>query len=277
MSKKTTKILVTGAQGLLGKYLLESLKQNDFSVLAYDKIEFNITDYDSILSIFKKERPTHVINCAAYTNVDKAEIEKELCYKVNFQGVVNLVAVINQIGAELIQISTDFVFDGTSSDGLYSTNDKKNTLNYYGFTKSLAEDYIIENALNRKIIRTSWLFGDSDNNFVNRIIKMSEEGMTIQVTDQQIGVPTYAKDLSDNIMKIIYSDGGIYHITNSGQGTRYDYANNILMLTTRGQITVNNDTKGSVLRPKKVILVDNSMLAIRHWKEALAEYLFTYK
>lgn len=277
MSKKTTKILVTGAQGLLGKYLLESLKQNDFSVLAYDKIEFNITDYDSILSIFKKERPTHVINCAAYTNVDKAEIEKELCYKVNFQGVVNLVAVINQIGAELIQISTDFVFDGTSSDGLYSTNDKKNTLNYYGFTKSLAEDYIIENALNWKIIRTSWLFGDSDNNFVNRIIKMSEEGMTIQVTDQQIGVPTYAKDLSDNIMKIIYSDGGIYHITNSGQGTRYDYANNILMLTTRGQIRVNNDTKGSVLRPKKVILVDNSMLAIRHWKEALAEYLYTYK
>lgn len=277
MSKKTTKILVTGAQGLLGKYLLESLKQNDFSVLAYDKIEFNITDYDSILSIFKKERPTHVINCAAYTNVDKAEIEKELCYKVNFQGVVNLVAVINQIGAELIQISTDFVFDGTSSDGLYSTNDKKNTLNYYGFTKSLAEDYIIENALNWKIIRTSWLFGDSDNNFVNRIIKMSEEGMTIQVTDQQIGVPTYAKDLSDNIMKIIYSDGGIYHITNSGQGTRYDYANNILMLTTRGQIRVNNDTKGSVLRPKRVILVNNNQLVIRHWKEALAEYLYTYK
>lgn len=277
MSKKTTKILVTGAQGLLGKYLLESLKQNDFSFLAYDKIEFNITDYDSILSIFKKERPTHVINCAAYTNVDKAEIEKELCYKVNFQGVVNLVAVINQIGAELIQISTDFVFDGTSSDGLYSTNDKKNTLNYYGFTKSLAEDYIIENALNWKIIRTSWLFGDSDNNFVNRIIKMSEEGMTIQVTDQQIGVPTYAKDLSDNIMKIIYSDGGIYHITNSGQGTRYDYANNILMLTTRGQIRVNNDTKGSVLRPKRVILVNNNQLVIRHWKEALAEYLYTYK
>lgn len=277
MSKKTTKILVTGAQGLLGKYLLESLKQNDFSSLAYDKIEFNITDYDSILSIFKKERPTHVINCAAYTNVDKAEIEKELCYKVNFQGVVNLVAVINQIGAELIQISTDFVFDGTSSDGLYSTNDKKNTLNYYGFTKSLAEDYIIENALNWKIIRTSWLFGDSDNNFVNRIIKMSEEGMTIQVTDQQIGVPTYAKDLSDNIMKIIYSDGGIYHITNSGQGTRYDYANNILMLTTRGQIRVNNDIKGSVLRPKRVILVNNNQLVIRHWKEALAEYLYTYK
>lgn len=125
MSIEIIKVLITGANGLLGKYLVETLEQNKIQYLAYNKNELDITDIYSVSNVLHEESPSHIFNCAAYTNVVKAEVDREICYKLNVDGVKNLTSFCNQLGIELIQFSTDFVFDGTTKDGLYKIDDKK--------------------------------------------------------------------------------------------------------------------------------------------------------
>ena len=139
-------------------------------------------------------------------------------------------------------------------------------------TKSIAEDFIISNADSWKIIRTSWLFGSSKNNFVTKIISSSKETNVVKVTDKETGIPTFAKDLSYKIIEIFPLCNGIRHITNIGIATRFEYAQRVLELTTFKEVLKGNRDL-SVIRPMKVILADYMNYGMRHWKEALEDYL----
>lgn len=277
MKSSAYRVLVTGAGGLLGKYLVKVLEGTGTVFFAYDKASIDITDLDSLQLTIAPLNLTHIINCAAYTNVAKAEIDRDLCYEVNVLGVQNLIEVSNEMDIELIQISTDYVFDGMSEDGVYYPDSEKKPLNYYGLTKSLAEDLILSYANAWKIIRTSWLFGLSENNFVSKIINSSIKGNTILVNDIEVGVPTYGFDLAHAIISYLHYDNGIYHITNTGSASRFQYAEHILKLTTYGEILVNNELSGDVKRPPKVILHISTNLEMRPWSDSLSEYLSNWK
>jgi dTDP-4-dehydrorhamnose reductase len=265
--------LVTGAKGLLGNYIVEVLTASNKVYFAFDKFALDITNPDLIEAVVSRTKPTHIINCAAYTNVAKAEEEKELCYKINVEGVKNITTVANKKDIELVQISTDYVFDGKSSDGKFHFDSIKNPLNYYGYTKSIAEDYVMYNAKRWKIIRTSWVFGDSPNNFVNRILRQSYDEKLITMNNIEIGVPTFGYDLAQGILEIISHSNGIFHLTNSGFASRYEYTKYILGNSTKSEVIINNDLSKGVIRPEKVLLVNNTNIELRHWKDALNDYL----
>lgn len=277
MKNSDCRVLVTGAGGLLGKYLVNVLDEAGIVFFGLDRLALDITDLKSLQSKIIPLELTHIINCAAYTNVKKAEVDRDLCYKVNVLGVQNLVQVANQMSIDLIQISTDYVFDGIAKDGIYYPDSKKKPLNYYGLTKSIAEDFIIANASAWKIIRTSWLFGLSSNNFVSKIIKFSQNNKPISINDIEIGIPTYGLDLAYTIINHLNLRNGIYHFTNSGTATRFQYTEHILKLTTGGIVVVNNKLSSDVKRPTKAILFNSSNLELRHWTLALSEYLSEWK
>jgi dTDP-4-dehydrorhamnose reductase len=275
-------ILVTGANGLLGKYVVDALAESNYYFLSFNKDELDITNLESLKTVIEKLSPTYIINCAAYTNVAKAEQEKELCYQVNVDGVKNLVSVSNLVHAKLIQISTDYVFDGNSDIGLYYPNSKKNPLNYYGLTKHLAEDFITSQCNNYSIIRTSWLYGDSSNNFVSKILDFSKSQDSIEVVDDEFGSPTYALDLAYAIIKLINKDiVKVIHLTNVGFISRYDFARKIIELD-GGNIKLyrTRSLSKGVLRPKRVNLVnleEINSLSLRPWLAALSEFISTKK
>jgi dTDP-4-dehydrorhamnose reductase len=241
--------------------------------------ELDIVDEAKVRMVLNQYLPTHIINCAAYTNVAQAEVEKDLCYSINFNGVKNLVNSANELGIFFIHISTDFVFEGNNSDFLYETHSHRRPINYYGLTKMLGEDYVISQALKWAIIRTSWLFGKYSNNFVNKIIEKANSEFEIHVTDQESGSPTYGLDLAAAIVRIIDKEViGIYHITNVGITSRYNYAKKIIVLLGLSAKINKQQIKSDfmVTRPSKVLLSGKNNpvpIKMRKWTDALKDYL----
>jgi dTDP-4-dehydrorhamnose reductase len=275
---KTNFILVTGADGLLGSYVTKELDKNGISYKGFSRKMLDITDSSSLSNAFMNSKPTHVINCAAFTNVLKAEENKTAAYLVNVEGTRNLVYYSNMFSTKLIHISTDFVFDGNSDSGVYFPDSKKNPLNYYGFTKHLAEEHIIEYSRKYLIIRTSWLYGERSNNFVSKILHMAKLGHEITVVNDEFGSPTYALDLASKIISIVQEPiSGIIHLTNSGSVSRYDLACKISDLSNYNAIIKPaNFSYDDIHRPKKVILKNSNLehlLKLRSWEEALMEFI----
>jgi len=276
-------VLVTGANGLLGSYLIKELEKQNIPYIGYSKAELDITNQEIILKRVNAFSPTHIINCAAYTNVVQAEIDRELCYAVNVVGVKNLIKIANEKNAKLIHISTDFVFDGYKKSGYYYEHDIPNPLNYYGLTKYLAEQEISKHCISWTIIRTSWVYGSGSNNFVNKILELSKKQRIISVTDQEIGSPTYAYDLAIHLVLLMNKKAiGIYHITNFGYTSRFEFAKKIIELsksgsevvTTKAISKLEEDATLLVKRPKKVILKSKKrIMKVRNWETALIEFL----
>jgi dTDP-4-dehydrorhamnose reductase len=222
-----SKILVTGANGQLGTSLQAMTKSfPGFEFLFTDVMELDITQKEQLQNFFTDKRPDFLINCAAYTAVDKAEEEIALARKLNEDACENLAAVCRDFKTTMIHISTDFVFDGQSNQP-YSENDASNPLSVYGNTKlqgelkiqSVFEDYLI--------IRTAWLYADEGHNFVKTILRKGRETGKLKVVYDQIGCPTYAADLAQAIMYIISSGSshrGVFHYSNEGAISWYDFA-----------------------------------------------------
>ena len=201
-NKGEMKILVTGSNGQLGNELQVIAKSSDWQFLFTDFQELDITDRDAVLKYFEANKPDYCINCAAYTAVDKAESEKELADKINVTGAKNLALACTKTGAALIHISTDFVFDGTASRPL--REDKPTApVNYYGESKLNGELAVAENLKAHFIIRTSWLYSTFGNNFVKTMLKLGESKPELNIIADQIGSPTYARDLAQVITHII--------------------------------------------------------------------------
>ena len=246
-------ILVTGCNGQLGNCIREYYRAEmpvDFVVnnkfiftdinievdVNTDTIRFtklDITNYDDILALLKEENVNMIINCAAYTNVDKAEDEPNIAYVVNTAAVDDLARAASDIGAKMIHISTDYVFDGKGYKP-YTENNITNPINMYGQTKCAGENRLFERlGDNGLVIRTAWLYSNFGKNFVKTMLKLAEERDEINVVFDQVGTPTFADDLAAVICKIIMSNkwvGGIYHYTNEGICSWYDFAVAIMEL-----------------------------------------------
>ena len=224
------KILVTGANGQLGRELRNVLESEIPGKAIYTDIaELDLTDAKGVDDFFKKNDISHVVNCAAYTAVDKAEEEKLECAAININAVKNLANAADAIGAKIIHISTDYVFDGTAHRP-YKESDKVNPISQYGTTKRKGETALLALAPESIIIRTSWLYSPYGNNFVKTMLRLGADQSKIKVVSDQIGTPTYALDLARAIYMVLMSHQwveGIFHFSNEGVCSWYDFAKSI--------------------------------------------------
>lgn len=221
------KILVTGANGQLGNELRNVLESEIPGHTLYTDInELDLTNADAVNSYVVRNEISHIINCAAYTAVDKAEDEKLKCAAINVNAVQNIANAADAVGAKVIHISTDYVFDGTAHRP-YKESDKVNPISQYGTTKRKGETALLALAPDSIIIRTSWLYSPYGNNFVKTMLRLGNELPQIKVVSDQIGTPTYALDLARAIYNIIMSHQwveGIFHFSNEGACSWYDFA-----------------------------------------------------
>lgn len=274
------KILITGANGMLAKAVKEKFANED--LILTDSNELDITVEKSVMEKVKEINPEYVINCAAYTAVDKAEEDKELAKKVNSLGVENLAKACRNTGATLIHVSTDYVFDGELDiNKVYREDDKTGPVTVYGITKLSGEQKLIENCDKYYIFRTAWLYGEG-NNFVRTMLKLGSEKEEINVVSDQHGSPTYTEDLANIIYQAIEKKipYGIYHATNQGYTTWYDFTKEIFKKA-NCNCRVNPVTSEQFVRPAK--RPKNSMLSkdkllvqgieIPMWIDALDRYL----
>lgn len=208
------KYLITGVKGQLGYDIIRELnKRGENSYLAADVDNMDITDRKQVRDIVLSYKPDVIIHCAAWTQVDKAEDEILKCYKVNVAGTKNLVDASIEIGAKMIYISTDYVFDGTK-DGIYEPSDEVNPKSIYGLTKFLGEEETRRNP-NHFITRVSWVFGINGNNFIKTMLRLAETRSELNVVNDQIGSPTYTVDLAKILVDMANSEEyGTYHVTN---------------------------------------------------------------
>lgn len=278
-------ILITGANGQLGNEIrrLSVNHENNFRFFFTDISELDITDLQAVESFIKENHIKYIVNCAAYTAVDKAEDDIELCYKINKNAVINLGIAATNNGAKVIHVSTDYVYDGTSTKP-YIETDKVNPQSVYGKSKLDGELGLLNSCPESIIIRTAWLYSIFGNNFVNTMIKYGKERESLNVVADQTGSPTNATDLAQAIIKILdYSEAngfeaGIYHYSNEGITTWYDFALAIHKdagitsckvnpITTNQYPTKATRPKYSVLDKSKIKSTFN--LSIPEWKDSL--------
>jgi dTDP-4-dehydrorhamnose reductase len=280
MSSIKKNILITGAQGQLGREfqaLQESFPQYQF--LFAGRNELQIADEDSVNIFFSNHKIDVCVNCAAYTAVDKAEQEKELATSVNAIAVGYLAKACKKYNAQFIHISTDYVFDGKATTP-YKPGDKTNPVNFYGQTKLDGETVAIKENKNTIIIRTAWVYSSYGNNFVKTMIRLMNEKESIGVVKDQRGAPTFAGDLAVAIIQIVDKNNfvsGIYHYSNDGDISWYDFAKEIAMqintsciinpITTAQFPTLAARPAYSVLNTEKISSIFG--LEINGWKESL--------
>jgi len=282
------RIIVTGANGQLGKEIqVLSAKYPEFDFAFFSRVDLPIDDLENLQNFFQKVQPSFCINCAAYTAVDKAETEKEIAFLMNAESVAALAALCKQFHCKLIHISTDYVFDGSSSAPL-KEDDATNPVSVYGASKLKGEDLALKKNDETIIIRTSWVYSEFGNNFVKTMIRLMNEKESINVVSDQIGSPTYAADLADVILNIINSEKfvpGIYNYSNEGKISWYDFAVAIReMISSNCKINPIPTSQYpmpakrphySLLDKTKIISVYS--LAIKNWKESLASCIAKIK
>jgi dTDP-4-dehydrorhamnose reductase len=221
-------VLITGANGQLGGAFQELFKEQGIDFIAATKEELDITNLQQIREFVRKnEGITHIINCAAYNKVDEAERDWKTAYLVNGIGPKNLAIVSNEIGAELVHYSTDYVFSGKKGSP-YTIYDTPDPINKYGESKVLGERFVMSFSNRYYLIRTSWVFGDGMN-FVRKVLEWSKKSKVLRIVDDEVSSPTYAQDLAKATWELIKLKAyGLYHITNSGYCSRYEWAEFIL-------------------------------------------------
>lgn len=277
------KILVTGANGQLGRELHNVFEENMPGMTIYTDIDtLDLTDAKAVDKFVVDNEITHIVNCAAYTDVDRAEEDKLLCASINVSAVKNIANAADQIGAKIIHISTDYVFDGTACRP-YRESDKVNPISQYGTTKRAGETALLALSPDSIIIRTAWLYSPYGRNFVKTMRRLGKEQKELRVVCDQIGTPTYARDLAEAIMKILTAHqwvAGIYHFTDEGACSWYDFAKSILRLSRITSCDVSpiltEDFPTVVSRPSYSVLDRTRIKAtygikIPHWEDSLAK------
>lgn len=209
-----------------------------------------------------------MINATAYTDVDGCEEHHDLAFAVNGYGPGYIAEACSNIGAKLVHFSTDYVFDGSKEE--YFESDTTHPINIYGKSKLLGEEKIAENMDDHRIIRTSWLFGANGRNFVDTMLSLSEEMETVKVVNDQFGNPTYTLDLAHKTAEVIGFESGIYHISNEGVCSWYEFASVIIDNVVS---CASDDFPRKAKRPIYSVLVNTKTSPMRHWKEALKDYL----
>ena len=271
------KILITGAKGQLGKCIKDAAANYpEFNFLFASRELLNIENEKSISNIFENNRFDYCINTAAYTNVEKAESDQETAFLTNAEGVKHLASHCKRNNTTLIQISTDYVFDGKKGSP-YSEEDSTNSLNIYGASKLKGEQYVQEICQAYYILRTSWLYSQYGQNFYDTVLRFAKEGKLLTVTTEQTGTPTNANDLAEAILTIIKINSknyGIYNFSNQGEATWYDFAKEILIQT--NQLTKSNLAKTDYYRTFAA-RPSYSVLDTRKYKNTFNKAVFDWK
>ncbi|MBM7635041.1 dTDP-4-dehydrorhamnose reductase [Geomicrobium sediminis] len=276
------KVLVTGAGGQLGNALVKQLLIAGYNVVPMDRNRCDVRMLEEVYQIFTKENPDVVIHAAAYTNVDAAEENMDDAYAVNTYGTRNVAISAKDVGARLVYVSTDFVFEGNQTKP-YSEFDQTNPLTVYGQSKLAGESMIARFHPRSYTVRTSWLYGEDGHHFVSKIIQRAHEVNELQVVSDEIGTPTYTYDLASFIQQLMNTKAyGTYHFSNQGSCSRYEWAKEIIQYTKIDvpvrPIQRNELHMNGVPRPYYSVLAHqalrlNGFPKPRPWQEALEEYI----
>lgn len=277
------RVFVTGGSGQLGKSLKAILPAVGHEVIAPSRAEMDVTHQDVVCARIAEAAAQIVIHCAAYNQVDLAETEQAQCFAVNAQGTENVARACASVGIRMIFISTDYVFDGKKT-AAYLPDDKRAPLSVYGCSKMRGEDAVLRASPQNAVIRTSWLFGPSQDNFVQAILRASATRTKLDVVCDQIGSPTYSKDLALLLSEFIKTDAaGIFHAANTGVCSRADYAREILRLAGRNCVVHDVPTTAypsAASRPlnselSTACLVEKGLAQLPTWQDALYRYMKT--
>lgn len=272
-------IWIVGCSGILGGSFCKLLHEKNIPFFSTTKDQADITDLSALQKIIQKKNPTHIINCAAYTEVEKAEEEEEKAFLVNSQGIANLASVSR---GKLIHFSTDYVFDGKKKTP-YLEEDDPCPINVYGKSKLAGEKILFKMKTNALCIRISWLFG-GENDFVSKILKLMNQKKSLSMVYDQIGVPCYAKDVAAFTLGMLEREG-IYHYSSLESSSWYEFAKEIFFLTNKKKSLlceeikpiVTKDFKTKARRPLYSVLGSSKIhfqaKNPRTWKCALKEYI----
>lgn len=274
-------ILVTGVNGQLGFDVVKELNRRNIECLGIDKETLDITDSSAVYQYISKLNPECVIHCAAYTAVDKAEDEEEICSKVNVEGTENIAKACKEINAKMIYISTDYVFDG-QGDNAFEIDGNIKPLSVYGKTKYEGELKVKEILNKYFVVRISWVFGVNGNNFIKTMIRLGKEKESLNVVCDQIGSPTYTFDLAPLLCDMAESEKyGVYHATNEGFCSWSEFATEIMKKANLNCVInpiPTSEYKTKAVRPlnsklSKKSLVDAGFNVLPSWQDALDRYL----
>lgn len=275
------KVLVTGAKGQLGQDVVLNLTEAGYEVHGFGHAELDITNMDQVQQILNDIQPDVVVHSAAYTKVDQAESDQEAAYAVNAIGTRNIAVVSEDLGAKLVYISTDYVFNG-EEERPYSEFDQASPLGVYGKSKYAGEVFVRDFHSKFFILRTSWVFGAHGGNFVKTMLKLAESHPELKVVNDQRGCPTYTVDLAAVIRDVIETTNyGTYHVSNSGECSWYEFAKTIFELSGK-KVKVEPVTTAEFPRPAprpKNSVFDHLMLRLNgfgelpNWQDALERFL----
>ncbi|MEG0813924.1 MAG: dTDP-4-dehydrorhamnose reductase [Clostridium sp.] len=276
------RVLVTGAKGQLGTDVVNELNKRGIEAIGVDVQEMDITDASACRRIISEEKPDAVIHCAAYTAVDAAEDNVELCHRINAEGTRNIAEVCRDLDIKMMYISTDYVFNGTGETP-WQPDDRREPLNVYGQAKYEGELAIEELLQKYFIVRIAWVFGVNGKNFVKTMLRLGKENRAVSVVDDQIGSPTYTYDLARLLVDMIQSEQyGRYHATNEGLCSWYEFAVEIFKQAGMSEVKVtpvdsskfpSKAKRPSNSRISKDKLEENGFERLPAWQDALSRYL----
>lgn len=276
------KVLVTGAKGQLGTDLMNELEKRGIESIGVDVQEMDITDREACMRVISESKADAVIHCAAYTAVDAAEDNVDLCRKINGEGTRNVALACQATGAKLMYISTDYVFDGQGTRP-WEPDDSRSPLNVYGQTKyegELAVEELVEKFFT---VRIAWVFGVAGKNFIKTMLRLGKERGAVSVVDDQVGSPTYTYDLARLLVDMIQTDRyGRYHATNEGFCSWYEFACEIFRQAGMNEVKVtpvsSDQFPVKAVRPansrmSKAKLEENGFEPLPTWQDALGRFL----
>lgn len=280
------RVLVTGAKGQLGQDLMAELASRGITGIGVDVEDMDITDAEACRRVISAERPDAVIHCAAYTAVDAAEDNAELCRRINSEGTKHVAQVCRELDIKMMYISTDYVFNG-GGERPWEPDDHREPLNVYGLTKYEGEIAVEQNVQKYFIVRIAWVFGVNGKNFIKTMLRLGKEKGAVSVVDDQIGSPTYTYDLARLLVDMIQTDKyGRYHATNEGLCSWYEFACEIFRQAGMDEVKVTPvDSDGfpakakrpSNSRMSKEKLTENGFERLPSWQNALERYLKALK
>jgi len=270
------KVAIVGAGGMLAQDLEKAFAQDEVVALTKEKVDItNIKELKETLSLI---RPTFILNAAAYTDVDKAEQNREVAFEVNQQGASNLAEVALGLDAALVHYSTDYVFPGDCKDGYKEDDQPGPAVNIYGESKLAGEESVKASGCKYYILRTAWLYGQGGNNFVKTMLKLADNKKRLEVVADQYGCPTYTRDVAESTRQLLkdnYSNG-VYHVVNEGVTTWYGFAKEIFRLSDINVKVVpvgSEEYQRPAARPGYSVLINTKGPKMRPWQEALRDYL----
>ncbi|PIZ37519.1 dTDP-4-dehydrorhamnose reductase, partial [Candidatus Aquicultor secundus] len=275
------KVLVTGAKGMLGTDMVDVLS-GEHRVIGVDIGEVDITDARATETLIFEAEPQIVVHTAAYTDVDGCESNIRHAYRVNAIGTRNIALACRKVGAAMLYVSTDFVFDGVKREP-YLERDRPNPLNVYGFSKYAGEQFVASLLAEHYIIRTAWLYGENGKNFVTTMMRLADEQGKLKVVDDQFGSPTYTVDVALAVARLIATGKyGIYHMVNTGQVSWCGFARKVLELSGRHRVPVkpisSEQLSRPAIRPAYSVLQNSALeltigVTIRLWETALEDFI----